>query len=230
MRNPAAETIENQLVDIPVIPRSLYGKLTIPRESSGLVLFAQGGGSGVHNPRNRYVAGLLNGSNLATLLIDLLTVEEQEIDLPAELLRLNIGLLAERLIGAGDWVAQYPDTKGLRIGYFGTGTGTAAAMEAAAVRSDQVAAIVSGGGRPDLAGTALARVSAPTLLIAGENDVEAVELNREALRQLKCEKQFALVPGATLLFLEPGALDEVGTLASRWFHSHFAGERDRRQR
>jgi putative phosphoribosyl transferase len=230
MRNPAAEMIEEQLVDIPVSPRSLYGKLTVPLESSGLVLFAQGRGSGIHNPRNRYVARLLNESNLATLLIDLLTVEEQEIDLSTELLRLNIALLAERVIGAGDWVAQYPDTNGLRIGYFGTDTGTAAAMEAAAVRSDQVAAIVSGGGRPDLAGTALARVSAPTLLIVGENDVEAVELNRDAFKQLKCKKQFALVPGATRLFQEPGALDEVGALARRWYHSHFVGERDRRQR
>ncbi len=230
MRNPAAETIEEQLVDIPVSPRSLYGKLTVPLESSGLVLFAQGGGSGIHNPRNRYVARLLNESHLATLLIDLLTVEEQEIDLSTELLRLNIALLAERVIGASDWVAQYPDTNGLRIGYFGTDTGTAAAMEAAAVRSDQVAAIVSAGGRPDLAGTALARVSAPTLLIVGENDVEAVELNREAFKQLKCEKQFALVPGATHQFQEPGALDEVGALARRWYHNHFVGERDRRQR
>lgn len=131
MRNPAAE----KFVDMPVGPRSRYGKLTVPLESTSLVVFAQGGGSGIHNPRNRYVARLLNESNLATLLIDLLTVEEQEIDLSTELLRLNIALLAERVIGAGDWVAQYPDTNSLRIGYFGTDTGTAAAMEAAAVRS-----------------------------------------------------------------------------------------------
>lgn len=223
MPGPAAQTIEEQLIDIQVGSRSLYGRLTVPLESAGLILFAQGSGSGLHNPRNRYVARLLNESNLATLLIDLLTVEEQEIDLRTKLLRLNIALLAERLIGAADWFAQYPHTQGLRPGYFGTDTGTAAALEAAAVRSDQVAAIVSRGGRPDLAGSALVHVRAPTLLIVGGNDVEAVELNREAFKQLKCEKQFALVPGTTRLFEEPGALDEVAVLARRWYHNHFGG-------
>lgn len=220
MRNPATETIEERLVDFPAGPRLLHGKLTVPLDASGLVLFAQGSGSGLHNPRNRHIARLLSESHLATLLIDLLTVEEQEADLRTKLLRLNIALLAERVISAGDWATQYPDTEGLRIGYFGTDTGTAAALEAAAARPDQVAAIVSRGGRPDLAGTALARVTAPTLLIVGENDLETVELNREAFKQLKCKKEFALVPGATRLFEEPGALDDVAALARRWYHNH----------
>jgi|GraSoiStandDraft_36_1057302.scaffolds.fasta_scaffold297506_1 putative phosphoribosyl transferase len=230
MRNPAAQAaqaIEEQLVAIPIGSQLLYGKLTVPLESSGLILFAQGSGSGLHNPRNhyvdRYVARLLNESNLATLLTDLLTVEEQEIDLRTKQLRLNIALLAERLIGVADWFTQYPDTKGLRLGYFGADTGTAAALEAAAVRSDQVGAITSRGGRPDFAGSALVRVSAPTLLIVGGKDLEAVKLNREAFKQLKCEKQLALVPGATRLFEEPGALDEVAALARRWYYRHLVG-------
>lgn len=227
MRNPAALAIEGQLVAIPAGSQSLYGKLTVPLESSGLILFAQGSSSGLYNPRSRYadryVERLLNESNLATLLVDLLTVEEQEIDLRTKRLRLNIALLAERLIGVADWFAQYPDTKGLRLGYFGTDTGIAAALEAAAVRSDQVSAITSRGGRPDLAGAALVRVSAPTLLIVGGNDLEAVKPNREAFKQLKCEKQFALVPGATRFFEEPVALDEVAALARRWYYRHLVG-------
>jgi putative phosphoribosyl transferase len=227
MRNPAALAIEDQLVAIPAGSQSLYGRLTVPLESSGLILFAQGSSSGLHNPRNRYldryVERLLNESNLATLLVDLLTVEEQEIDLRTKRLRLNIALLAERLIGVADWFTQYPDTKGLRLGYFGTDTGIAAALEAAAVRSDQVGAITSRGGRPDLAGAALVRVSAPTLLIVGGNDLEAVKPNREAFKQLKCEKQFALVPGATRFFEEPVALDEVAALARRWYYRHLVG-------
>ncbi|UFW46314.1 MULTISPECIES: dienelactone hydrolase family protein [Bradyrhizobium] len=227
MRNPAALAIEDQLVTIPAASQSLFGKLTVPLESSCLILFAQGSSSGLSNPRNRYldryVERLLNESNLATLIVDLLTVEEQEIDLRTKRLRLNIALLAERLIGVADWFAQYPDTKGLRLGYFGTDTGIAAALEAAAARSDQVGAITSRGGRPDLAGAALVRVSAPTLLIVGGNDLEAVKPNREAFKQLKCEKQFALVPGATRFFEEPVALDEVAALARRWYCRHLVG-------
>jgi pimeloyl-ACP methyl ester carboxylesterase len=227
MRNPAVLAIEEQLVAIPTGSQSLYGKLTVPLESSGLILFTQGSSSGLHNPRSRYVdryvERLLNESNLATLLVDLLTVEEQEIDLRTKRLRLNIALLAERLIGVAEWFTQYPNTKGLRLGYFGADTGTAAALEAAAVRSDQVGAITSRGGRPDLAGSALVRVGAPTLLIVGGNDLEAVKLNRQAFEQLKCEKQLALVPGATRLFEEPGALDEVAALARRWYYRHLVG-------
>ncbi|WFU34398.1 alpha/beta hydrolase [Bradyrhizobium brasilense] len=227
MRNRAALAIEDQLVAIPAGSQSLYGKLTVPLESSGLILFAQGSSSGLRNPRSRYadryVERMLNESNLATLVVDLLTVEEQEIDLRTKRLRLNIALLAERLIGVADWFTQYPDTKGLRLGYFGTDTGIAAALEAAAVRADQVGAITSRGGRPDLAGAALVRVSAPTLLIVGGNDLEAVKPNRDAFKQLKCEKQFALVPGATRSFEEPVALDEVAALARRWYYRHLVG-------
>jgi dienelactone hydrolase len=220
MNNSALQAIEDQLVDVQAGSVTLYGKLTVPLEACGVVLFAHGSGSGRRSPRNRYVARLLNESKLGTLLIDLLTEEEEEIDLRTTWLRFNIRLLAERLAGATDWLAQYPKTKKLRIGYFGASTGAAASLVAATVRTDLVAAIVSRGGRPDLAGTALTRVRAPTLLIVGENDLQAIELNREALKQLNCEKQLVRVPGATHLFEEPGALDEVARLARQWFHSH----------
>lgn len=220
MNNSALQAIEDQLVDVQAGSVTLYGKLTVPLEACGVVLFAHGSGSGRRSPRNRYVARLLNESKLGTLLIDLLTEEEEEIDLRTTWLRFNIRLLAERLAGATDWLAQYPETKKLRIGYFGASTGAAASLVAATVRTDLVAAIVSRGGRPDLAGTALTRVRAPTLLIVGENDLQAIELNREALKQLNCEKQLVRVPGATHLFEEPGALDEVARLARQWFHSH----------
>jgi dienelactone hydrolase len=220
MNNSALQAIEDQLVDVQAGSVTLYGKLTVPLEACGVVLFAHGSGSGRHSPRNRYVARLLNESKLGTLLIDLLTEEEEEIDLRTTWLRFNIRLLAERLAGATDWLAQYPETKKLRIGYFGASTGAAASLVAATVRTDLVAAIVSRGGRPDLAGTALTRVRAPTLLIVGGNDLQVIELNREALKQLNCEKQLVRVPGATHLFDEPGALDEVARLARQWFHSH----------
>ena len=220
MNNSALQAIEDQLVDVQAGSVTLYGKLTVPLEACGVVLFAHGSGSGRHSPRNRYVARLLNESKLGTLLIDLLTQEEEEIDLRTTWLRFNIRLLAERLVGATDWLAQYPETKKLRIGYFGASTGAAASLVAATVRTDLVAAIVSRGGRPDLAGTALTRVRAPTLLIVGGNDLQVIELNREALKQLNCEKQLVRVPGATHLFEEPGALDEVARLARQWFHNH----------
>lgn len=220
MNNSALQAIEDQLVDVQAGSVTLYGKLTVPLEACGVVLFAHGSGSGRHSPRNRYVARLLNESKLGTLLIDLLTEEEEEIDLRTTWLRFNIRLLAERLAGATDWLAQYPETKKLRIGYFGASTGAAASLVAATVRTDLVAAIVSRGGRPDLAGTALTRVRAPTLLIVGENDLQAIELNREALKQLNCEKQLVRVPGATHLFEEPGALDEVARLARQWLRGH----------
>ncbi len=220
MNNSALQAIEDQLVDVQAGSVTLYGKLTVPLEACGVVLFAHGSGSGRHSPRNRYVARLLNESKLGTLLIDLLTQEEEEIDLRTTWLRFNIRLLAERLAGATDWLAQYPETKKLRIGYFGASTGAAASLVAATVRTDLVAAIVSRGGRPDLAGTALTRVRAPTLLIVGGNDLQVIELNREALKQLNCEKQLVRVPGATHLFEEPGALDEVARLARQWFHNH----------
>jgi dienelactone hydrolase len=163
---------------------------------------------------------MLNEAELATLLIDLLTSEEERIDLRTAHLRFDIGLLAERLVAVTDWLAQYPGTRHIRIGYFGASTGAAAALVAAAERPQLVGAVVSRGGRPDLAGSALARVEAPTLLIVGGNDFEVIELNRAALAQLRCEKQLVIVPGATHLFEEPGTLDEVARLAREWFEHY----------
>jgi dienelactone hydrolase len=198
----------------------LDGNLTLPEESRAIVLFAHGSGSSRHSPRNRYVARLLNEAKLSTLLIDLLTLDEEVIDARTAQLRFDIGLLAERLVAATNWLTQFPDTKHLRIGYFGASTGAAAALAAAALRKDVVGAVVSRGGRPDLAGAALMLVQAPTLLIVGENDGQVIQLNREALAQLRCEKQLMIVPGATHLFEEPGALDVVARLACDWFERH----------
>jgi dienelactone hydrolase len=198
----------------------LDGNLTLPEESRAIVLFAHGSGSSRHSPRNRYVARLLNEAKLSTLLIDLLTLDEEVIDARTAQLRFDIGLLAERLVAATNWLTQFPDTKHLRIGYFGASTGAAAALAAAALRKDVVGAVVSRGGRPDLAGAALMLVQAPTLLIVGENDGQVIQLNREALAQLRCEKQLMIVPGATHLFEEPGALDVVARLARDWFERH----------
>ena len=166
------------------------------------------------------MARLLNEAKLSTLLIDLLTLDEEVIDARTAQLRFDIGLLAERLVAATNWLTQFPDTKHLRIGYFGASTGAAAALAAAALRKDVVGAVVSRSGRPDLAGAALMLVQAPTLLIVGENDGQVIQLNREALAQLRCEKQLMIVPGATHLFEEPGALDAVARLACDWFERH----------
>jgi dienelactone hydrolase len=220
MNNPSASTIEEQLVKVPAGSVTLEGNLTRPEESRAIVLFAHGSGSSRHSPRNRYVARVLNEAKLATLLIDLLTLHEEVIDARTAQLRFDIDLLAERLVDATDWLTQSPDTSHLRIGYFGASTGAAAALAAAAVRPDAVKAIVSRGGRPDLAGAALVRVGAPTLLIVGEHDDQVVQLNRDAFAQLRCEKRLVIVPGATHLFEEPGALDKVARLARDWFHLH----------
>src|SRR5882672_7060627 len=211
---------EERLVRVPAGPVTIEGNLTLPEGAYGIVLFAHGSGSSRHSPRNRYVAWLLNQANLATLLVDLLTSDEETIDLRTGHLRFDIELLAERLISVTDWLTQQRDTRRLRIGYFGASTGAGAALVAAAERPDVVGAVVSRGGRPDLAGAALARVRAPTLLIVGGNDFQVIELNRAAFAQLRCEKQLVIVPGATHLFEEPGALDEVARLAREWFERH----------
>jgi pimeloyl-ACP methyl ester carboxylesterase len=220
MDNSLAHTVEEQLVRVPAGPVWLEGNLSLPEQPRAVVLFAHGSGSSRHSPRNRYVARVLNEAKLATLLIDLLTLDEEVIDAHTAQLRFDIGLLAERLVDATDWLTQFPDTKQLPIGYFGASTGAAAALVAAAVRPDEVNAVVSRGGRPDLAGAALIHVQAPTLLIVGGDDVQVIQLNREALSQLRCEKQLAIVPGATHLFEESGALDEVARLACDWFQRH----------
>ena len=217
---PAEPVGEERLVRIEAGPVTLEGNLSLPEEARGIVLFAHGSGSSRHSPRNRYVARVLNEAKLATLLVDLLTPDEEAVDLRTAHLRFDIGLLAGRLVGATDWLTQYPDTRDLRIGNFGASTGAAAALVAAAQSPDAVGAVVSRGGRPDLAGPALARVRAPTLLIVGGNDFEVVELNRRAFALLRCEKQLEIVPGATHLFEEPGALEEVARLAREWFERY----------
>jgi dienelactone hydrolase len=220
MNNSVAQMVEGRLVQVPAGTVTLEGNLTLPEEAQAIVLFAHGSGSSRHSPRNRYVARVLNEAKLATLLIDLLTLHEEVIDTRTAHLRFDIDLLAERLVDATDWLTQFPDTKHLPIGYFGASTGAAAALAAAAVRPDVVGAVVSRGGRPDLAGSALPRVRAPTLLIVGGDDGQVIELNRAALAQLCCEKQLVIVPAATHLFEEPGALDEVARLARDWFQRY----------
>ncbi|MGK7872818.1 MAG: dienelactone hydrolase family protein [Xenococcaceae cyanobacterium] len=199
---------------------TLKGNLGIPEGAQGVVLFAHGSGSSRHSPRNRYVAQVLRQAKLATLLIDLLTQSEEAIDRQTRHLRFDIGLLAPRLIGTADWLSQHPATRNLKMGYFGASTGSAAALVAAAERPDTVSAIVSRGGRPDLAGSALSRVQAPTLLIVGGNDIPVIGMNREAMAHLHTEKQLEIIPGATHLFEEPGALEEVALLASKWFNCY----------
>jgi putative phosphoribosyl transferase len=220
MNRPVEWNGEERLVHVAAGPVTLEGNLGLPVGARGIVLFAHGSGSSRHSTRNRYVARLLNEANLATLLIDLLTPDEEKIDQRTAHLRFDIGLLAGRLIGATDWLTQYPDTRDLRVGYFGASTGAAAALVAAVERPQAVGAVVSRGGRPDLAGSALPRVKAPTLLIVGGNDTQVIELNWAALAQLRCEKRLAIIPGATHLFEEPGALDEVARLAREWFETH----------
>ena len=220
MNNSVAQAVEQRLVQVPAGTVTLDGNLTLPEYAQAIVLFAHSSGSSRHSPRNRYVARVLNEAKLATLLIDLLTLHEEVIDTRTAHLRFDIDLLAERLVDATDWLTQFPDTKHLPIGYFGASTGAAAALAAAAVRPDVVGAVVSRGGRPDLAGSALPRVRAPTLLIVGGDDRQVIELNRAAIAQLRCEKQLVIVPAATHLFEEPGALDEVARLARDWFQRY----------
>jgi len=198
-------------------PSGLEGDLVVPAQSTGIVVFAHGSGSSRHSPRNRQVAEMLQQSGLGTLLLDLLTPEEGAADEHTAHLRFNIDLLATRLTEAVDWLSENPATARLRIGCFGASTGAAAALVAAARRPDNVRAVVSRGGRPDLAGPALALVDAPTLLIVGGRDHTVVGLNRQAFDQLRCDKDLRIVSGATHLFEEPGALDKVAELASDWF-------------
>jgi putative phosphoribosyl transferase len=214
------ESQEERLVRVAAGPVMLDGNLSVPEGARGIVLFAHGSGSSRLSPRNRHVAQLLNQAKLATLLVDLLTSEEEAVDRQTAQLRFDIGLLAERLVGVTDWLTHAPETRQLRIGYFGASTGAGAALVAAAERPEAVGAVLSRGGRSDLAGPALSRVRAPTLLIVGGNDVQVIALNRAALAQLRCEKHLVIVPGATHLFEEPGALGQVALLARSWFERH----------
>src|SRR5438132_4276487 len=199
------------------------GNLTVPNGATALVLFAHGSGSSRHSPRNQFVARTLNDTELATLLFDLLTPEEELVDTRTAELRFDIDLLAKRLVHATKWAKRQEQTRDLRIGYFGSSTGGGAALVAAAELPDDVDAVVSRGGRPDLAGQALPKVKAPTLLIVGGEDHVVIELNEQARAQMKCECKIEIVPGATHLFEEPGALEHVAKLASDWFLLHAAG-------
>jgi putative phosphoribosyl transferase len=207
-------------VQIPAGRAVLSGNLTIPENSVALVLFAHGSGSSRHSPRNQFVARTLNRAGLGTLLFDLLTPEEEALDIYTREHRFNIGLLAERLVHAAKWARQQEQTRDQRIGYFGSSTGGAAALVAAAEFSQDVGAVVSRGGRPDLAGDALPKVQAPTLLIVGANDDVVIELNEMARDQMRCEVKLEIIPGATHLFEEPGALEQVAKRASDWFSLH----------
>jgi putative phosphoribosyl transferase len=209
----------------------IEGDLTIPNstiDAKGIVIFAHGSGSSRHSPRNQYVAQVLNNAGIATLLIDLLTKEEEKIDDITREHRFNISLLARRLLVSTDWVVQYPRIRNLNIGYFGASTGAAAALVAASERPNVISAVVSRGGRPDLAGQqVLNRIQAPTLLIVGENDKQVIHLNENALKQLSSleKKKIVIIPGATHLFEEPGTLEEVARRASGWFECFFLEKR-----
>lgn len=206
---------------IPLGKIHLMGNLSIPKNPIGIVIFAHGSGSSRFSPRNRSVADFLNENHIATLLMDLLTEEEEKIDESTSEFRFNISLLAERLLQVTDWLLQNNETKSLPIGYFGASTGAAAALIAAARKKGAISAVVSRGGRPDLAKATLRQVSSPTLLIVGGLDSEVIEMNREALDPLKCTKKLEIVPGATHLFEEPGCLKKVAWLAFEWFTKYF---------
>jgi dienelactone hydrolase len=200
----------------------LSGNLNIPKDESALLLFAHGSGSSRHSPRNQFVARTLNEAGLGTLLFDLLTPEEEAIDMQTRELRFNIHLLAERLVHATKWAKEQEQTRDLHMGYFGSSTGGAAALVAAIEVPQEVRAVVSRGGRPDLAGEALPKVQAPTLLIVGGNDDVVIELNEQARDRMRCEVKLEIIPGATHLFEEPGALEKVAQLASDWLVAHLA--------
>lgn len=215
-------SVLEQIVHVPIHQALLEGNLYIPKQAKGIVLFAHGSGSSRFSPRNQLVAKFLQKNQFATLLIDLLTPEEEQIDEITRELRFDIDLLAERLMIITPWLKENPDTKHLSIGYFGASTGAAAALIAAAQKKQDIFAIVSRGGRPDLAGKFLPQVNAPTLLIVGGNDFEVIELNEEAYSLLNCKKKLEIVPGATHLFEEPGTLEEVAHLAYEWFSQFHA--------
>lgn len=200
----------------------LDGDLAIPQGARGIVMFAHGSGSSRHSSRNRFVAEVLRDGGLGTLLLDLLTPEEEQVDVRTRHLRFDIDLLADRLIGAMQWLDSQDETRGLAVGLFGASTGGGAALVAAARRPNQVGAVVSRGGRPDLADEELRYVRAPTLLIVGGRDTVVIELNKQAMRQMVAPVELVIVPGATHLFEEPGTLEQVAQLARDWFVRYLA--------
>ncbi|HCA48626.1 MAG TPA: hydrolase [Armatimonadetes bacterium] len=209
-------------VAIPTEKGPAYGNLAIPEGAQGMVVFAHGSGSSRHSPRNNYVAQVLRAVGLATFMMDLLTQEEERVDMYTREFRFDIGLLARRLVLATDWLGAQDETRELRIGYFGSSTGAAAAIIAAAGRDD-IHGIVSRGGRPDLAGPALGQFTAPILLIVGGFDTQVLQMNRDAMAQMKAPAELKIVPGASHLFEEPGKLGEVARIAAEWFAQHLGG-------
>lgn len=218
MAEPTAH--EQQELAIELEGVTLYGNLVIPPEAQAIVLFIHGSGSSRFSPRNQHVARMLNGVGLATLLFDLLTRQEQEIDEQTRHLRFDIPMLGERTVRTVDWTLRHQRTAPMPIGLFGASTGAAAALIAAANRPEAVRAVVSRGGRPDLAGDVLGHVRAPTLLLVGEHDRSVIELNRQAAQQMRAVHHLEVIPGATHLFEEPGTLEQVARHAGEWFHRH----------
>jgi pimeloyl-ACP methyl ester carboxylesterase len=216
-------------VEVPVGPEVLHGDLGLPHSAVGLVLFAHGSGSSRHSPRNRFVARSLEDRGFATLLIDLLTPEEEAVDERTAQYRFDIPMLAERLVTIVDWLETRHETAPLPLALFGASTGAGAALIAAAERPDRVAAVVSRGGRPDLAGAALSRVRVPVLLMVGGFDVPVIEMNRDAMRAMHADVELQIVPGATHLFEEPGTLERVAELAGAWLTRHVAATPVRRR-
>jgi dienelactone hydrolase len=221
--------LENRFVHVQTEGVTLEGNLAIPPGSEGIVIFVHGSGSSRHSPRNQYVARELQEGGLGTLLFDLLTAEEEQIDLRTRHLRFDIDLLARRTIGTADWLSQQHFAQGLKLGFFGSSTGAAAALIAAAERPELTGAVVSRGGRPDLAGSALPHVHVPILLIVGGMDRQVIEMNKDALAKMPddSEKEITIVPGATHLFEEPGTLEQVARLARDWFKRYLtSNEKD----
>ena len=212
--------IKSRPIYIQVDDSEIQGDLNIPEHSTALVVFAHGSGSSRHSPRNKFVAEVLNEGSIATLLIDLLTPDEEVVDMETRHLRFNIQLLASRLSSITNWMRTQSATERLHIGYFGASTGAAAALVAAAKHPEAVEAIVSRGGRPDLAGPRLINVHAPTLLIVGGNDPIVIQLNRQAAAELRVDYRLEIIPGAGHLFEEPGALEHVAELAREWFEDY----------
>jgi len=202
--------------------RVINGDLSVPFHARAVVIFAHGSGSSRNSPRNQYVANVLNEGHLATFLIDLLTAQEEEIDLITSHIRFDIPLLADRLVNATDWARTHHETAGLPIGYFGASTGAAAALIAAVRRSGDVRTVVSRGGRPDLAARWLSKVAAPTLLIVGANDDFVIEMNQRAAKEIPAETRIEIIPGATHLFEEAGALEQVAAISRSWFLTRLA--------
>jgi dienelactone hydrolase len=213
--------VENQIMErmvrIPIAAVTLDGNLNVPDGATGIVVFAHGSGSGRHSPRNRFVAKVFNASGMGTLLIDLLTADEEKIDVQTRELRFNIPLLANRVVGTIDWLRTQSETKNLHIGLIGSSTGAASALVAASSRPKDVYAVVSRGGRPDLAAKALPIVRAPTLMIVGGDDTDVIELNKEAKAEMRVDVSLRIIPGATHLFEEPGTLEYAAELSRDWF-------------